>query len=122
MSDDDAPLTANGVAKQLARLGRDLDATVRTLDQAEKDSVNRREDYTQAYASAFLSSEGAMDARKQIALRNTKAERVAAELADVMVRGLRRQIDSVKTRIDIGRSVGAAMRSEISLGQTGHQP
>lgn len=115
------PLTANAVAQQLANLGRDLDALVHTMEQAEIDVVNRREDYTQAYARAFLSSEGAMDARKQIALRDTKAERVAAELAEAMVRGLRRSIDSVKTRIDIGRSVGAAMRSEISLSQTGHQ-
>ncbi|GAC1381425.1 MAG: hypothetical protein NVSMB4_09980 [Acidimicrobiales bacterium] len=116
-----APLTANAVAQQLANLGRDLDAAVRSLDVAERDAVNRREDFTLAHARAFLQAEGSVDFRKNTAIVQTHAERVAAETADVVVRGIRRQLDAIKTRIDIGRSVGAAMRSEISLSQTGHQ-
>jgi hypothetical protein len=108
-------MTASSVAAHLAKLGRELDALVTAMDGAEREAVNRREDYTLEYSRAFLRSEGAMDARKQIAIRDTHAERLAAETADVLVRGLRRQLDSVKTRIDIGRSVGAALRSEIGL-------
>ena len=116
------PLTANRVALQLAALGRDLDGTVRSLDAAEREAVNRREDYTLANARAYLRAEGPVDFRKATALVETTAERLTAETAEVVVRGIRRQLDSIKTRIDIGRSVGAAMRSEISLGQTGHTP
>ena len=116
------PLTANRVAMQLAALGRDLDGTVKALDSAEREAVNRREDYTLANARAFLRCEGSVDFRKNSALVETTVERLAAETAEVVVRGIRRQLDAIKTRIDIGRSVGAAMRSEISLSQTGHTP
>lgn len=115
-----APLNANGVAAQLAQLARDLDACINALDGSDRESVVKREDYTLAYARAFLKAQGAMDARKQIAIEETHAERLAAEVADQVVRGLRRRIDSIKTRIDVGRSVGAAVRAEISLGEVGH--
>lgn len=108
-------LTANDVAAQLAKLGRELDGLVAALDGAERDAVNRREDFTMAHARAFLRSEGSMDYRKHYAIEQTHAERLAAETADVLVRGLRRQVDAVKVRIDIGRSVGAALRAEASL-------
>jgi hypothetical protein len=117
-----APLTANDVALQLARLGRDLDAAVKTLDSAEREAVNRREDYTLSHARAFLRAEGSVDHRKNTAIVATSGERVVAETADVVVRGIRRQLDSIKTRIDIGRSVGAALRSEMNLAGTGHTP
>lgn len=108
-------LTANSVALQLAQLSRDLNNLVVRLDQAERDAVNAREDYTLALAKAFLSTEGPMDVRKHQSIVDTHTERLAAETAEAVVRGIRRQIDSVKVRIDVGRSVGAVVRSEISL-------
>lgn len=108
-------LTANGVALQLAKLARDLDDLVRRIGEAEHAAVNAREDYTLAHARAFLSAEGPMDIRKHEALRVTHNERLAAEGAEAAVRGLRRSIDSVKVRIDVGRSVGTALRSELAL-------
>lgn len=108
-------LTANDVALQLAKLGRDLDALVGAMDTAEREAVNRREDYTLAHSRAFLRAEGPMDVRKHTAIQDTHAERLAAEVAEALVRGLRRQIDSVKVRIDIGRSVGVAIRSELNI-------
>lgn len=107
--------TANDVALHLASLARDLDAAVRTLNTADADSVRRREDFTLAYARAFLRSEGAMEVRKQIATEQTSAERLAAEVADQIVRGLRRQVDALRIRIDVGRSLGAAVRAEAAL-------
>jgi len=113
------PQNSNDVAMHLASLGRDLAATVKTLDGAERESVNRREDYTLANARAFLKAEGSVDYRKNTALVQTHAERLAAETADVVVRGIRRQLDAIKVRIDIGRSVGAALRTEINLAGHG---
>lgn len=113
-------LTANDVALQLAELGKQLAALITAMDGAERDAVNRREDYTLAHSRAFLRSEGPMDVRKHTAIEQTHAERLAAELAEALVRGLRRQIDSVKVRIDIGRSVGVAIRSELNIA--GMQP
>jgi len=109
------PLTANDVALQLAELSRQLNALVKEIGKAEIDAVNAREDFTLAHSKAFLRAEGPMDVRKHLAIEATHAERLAAETAEAVVRGLRRQIDSVRVRIDVGRSVGAAVRSEISL-------
>ena len=108
-------LTANGVAAQLAQLARELDDLVRRIGEAEREAVEKREDYTLAHSRAFLAAEGAMDMRKHEAIERTHDTRLAAEAAEAIVRGLRRQIDSVRIRIDVGRSVGAALRSEISL-------
>jgi hypothetical protein len=109
-------ITANDVAANLAQLARDLDACVRTLDAADRDSVNKRETYTLALSRAFLSAEGSVEQRKHEAITRTHAERLAAETADAIVRGLRRQVDTIRLRVDVGRSLGAAIRAEVSLG------
>jgi arginyl-tRNA synthetase len=113
------PMTSTDVALHLAKLGRDLEGLVRAMDGAEREAVNRREDFTLAQSRAFLRADGAMDLRKHQAIVDSHAERLAAELAEATVRGMRRQLDSIKVRIDIGRSMGAAIRSEIALGQPG---
>lgn len=110
-----SPLTSTDVAAQLAALSRKLNELVEEISAAEIKAVNCREDYTLAQARAFLTAEGAMDVRKYSSIESTHVERLAAELAEATVRGLRRSIDSVKVRIDVGRSVGAAMRAEVSL-------
>jgi hypothetical protein len=109
------PLTSNDVALQLARLSRQLDELVQEIGHAEIAAVNSREDFTLALSKAFLRAEGPMDVRKHISIEATHLERLAAETAEAVVRGLRRQIDTVRVRIDVGRSVGAAVRSEMSL-------
>jgi hypothetical protein len=109
------PLTSNSVALQLARLALQLDELVKEIGQAETAAVNAREDFTLALSKAFLRAEGPMDVRKHLSIEATHIERLAAETAEAVVRGLRRQIDTVRVRIDVGRSVGAAVRSEISL-------
>jgi hypothetical protein len=112
-------LTAHQVSEQLAKLSRQLDELVTKIGDAEREAVNRREDLTLANAKAFLRAEGPVDVRKQLAIEVTHTERLAAELAEAEVRGLRRQIDSTKVRIDIGRSLGAALRAEASLAGSG---
>ena len=108
-------LTANQIAAQLAQLARELDDLVRRIAEAERDAVNKREDYTLAHSKAFLAAEGPMDIRKHEAIEQTHVERLAAETAEAVVRGIRRQIDSTKTRVEVGRSVGTALRSEMAL-------
>lgn len=109
------PLTPAKVADQLSALSRQLDELVRTIGAKEREAVNRREDFTLAHSRAFLAAEGPMDVRKHVAIEATHVERLAAELAEAEVRGLRRQIESVKLRVDVGRSLGAALRAEVSL-------
>ena len=108
-------VTPNAVAANLAQLARDLAAITNGLEELEHNAVNRREDMTMAFSKAFLSSQGAVEARKHLAVVATQDERLAAETAEALVRGRRAQIASLKVRIDVGRSVGAVVRSEIDL-------
>jgi Plasmid protein of unknown function (Plasmid_RAQPRD) len=114
-------LTANAVAQQLASLARQLDDLTAAMDDAEKRAVNDRETYTMDYAKAFLTAEGSMDIRRHLATERTHDSRLTAELAEQLVKGIRRSIDTVRIRIDVGRSLGAALRAEAGLANSGYQ-
>lgn len=114
-----SPINATEVALQLAQLARDLDATVKALHLADEDATEKRHAANLAYAHAWRNAEGTLDARKYSAFILTADLAKDADLADVIVRHLRRQIDAIKTRVDVGRSYGAAVRAEIALGQAG---
>lgn len=108
-------LTPNSVVSGLLELSRELAELSRGLDDLEADAVNAREDYTLALSKAFLSATGAMEMRKHQAIAETHSERLTAETAEALVRGRKRQLDSLKVRIDVGRSAAAALRAEIAL-------
>ncbi len=110
-----APHTPNDVALQLSRLARTLDETITALDQADREAVEKRAAFSLAHSRAFLSATGPMDIRKHTAIVETHQHNLDAEVADQIVRGLRRRVDATKVRIDVGRSLGAAIRSEMSL-------
>jgi hypothetical protein len=108
-------LTPNSVVQGLLGLARELAELSKDLDTIEADAVNKREDLTLASAKAFLSAEGPVETRKAVAITETHEERLAAELAEALVRGRRRQIESLRIRIDVGRSAAAALRAEMDL-------
>ena len=108
-------LTPNGVVQQLLSLARELAELSEGMDQLEIDAVNAREDFTMAHAAAFLEAEGAMDIRRYTAIQATHHERLAAETAEALVRGRKRQLQSLSIRIEVGRSAAAALRAEIAL-------
>lgn len=114
-----APMTPNDVALQLARLARDLDEAVRVIEMADRDSVEKKAVADLAFSRAFMAATGSVDARKHIATIETHDQRLAAEVADAVVRHLRRRIDALKTRVEVGRSVGAALRTEMNLTAAG---
>jgi hypothetical protein len=110
-------LTPNSVVHGLIDLSRQLDKLTDGLGQLDRESVEAREDYVLAYAKAFLASEGTVDERKQRTLLTTHAERKRAEGADAAVRQRKEQIWAVKTRIEVGRTAGAVVRSEMELAR-----
>ncbi len=111
-----APATATEVALNLARLARDLDQTVRALESADRESTEKRAAFDLAFSRAFIGAQGSVDQRKHLAVVEVHRQRLEADVADAVVRHLRRQIDAIKTRIDVGRSYGAAVRAELALG------
>lgn len=110
-----APATPTEVALHLAGLARDLDLTVRQLEDADRDAVEKSGAADLAYSRAFLAAEGSVESRKHRAVLETHDARMAADVAEAVVRHLRRRVDVTKVRIDVGRSYGAAVRAEINL-------
>lgn len=113
------PQTATDVALHLAQLSRQLDATVRDLAALDEAAVRARARYTSEYARAFLTAEGSMDIRKQQAVLEVAEQALDADIADAKVRACKESIRTISTRIDVGRSYGAAVRAEIGLAQVG---
>lgn len=114
-----APATAIDVAQQLARLSLDLDNTVKQIEAADVEATRKRAAFDLAFSHAFIAGEGSVDRRKHEAVIETIVVREAADIADAVVRHLRRQLDAIKTRIEVGRSYGAAVRAEASLAGSG---
>lgn len=113
------PQTPNDVVLGLMKLSRRLDEVLVELNEADEDATIKRGQHTVANSEAFMNAEGAMDIRKHKAIIETHELRFAAELAEMKVRGLSRALKTLTTRIDVGRSTGAAVRSDISISGSG---
>lgn len=117
-----APQTASEVAHHLLELSRELDKQTRALAELDRIAVGRRGTYEMVFARAFLDAEGSVDARKQTTRIACQDVWLDAELADAEVRAAKSAIRALETRIDVGRSYGTALRSEIALGSMGDTP
>lgn len=117
-----APANATEIAQHLANLSRELDTTVDQLQKADEDATRQRAEADVAFSKAFLNAVGSVDARKHEAAIETGDLRLRADLSEATVRHLRRRLDALKTRIDVGRSYGAAVRAEIALAGSGATP
>ena len=109
------PLTPNEVVAQLAQLARDLDANVSALDCAERAAVESRHTADLEQSKSFLSAVGSVEQRKNEAFVQCERLLHDADVAEAVVRHLKRRGDAIKIRIDVGRSMGTALRAEISL-------
>lgn len=113
------PQNANEVVLQLAKLARQLDEATQTLNEADVAAVNAAEQAKVAEAKAFLAAEGPIEVRKRKAIVETSEIRLAADVAEAGVRGLQRTVRTLQVRIDVGRTYGATIRSEIALAGSG---
>lgn len=110
----DALLTPQQVVLNLAALGRDLESTVRALKDADLDAVQKRHNADLVESRAYVDAEGAVEMRKHLARLEAAKWEDDALVAEAVVRYLRKRIDSISLRIDVGRSMGAALRAELS--------
>jgi hypothetical protein len=116
----DAMLTPNDVVRTLVKLSKELDQTVKALKDADYDAAVKRHEADVGESRLYLAADGAVEKRKHEARVANAHREEAAIIAEAVVRHLRREIDSIKTRIDVGRSYGAAVRAELStLGYEG---
>lgn len=112
-------LTPNDVVMQLAALARDLDANVSALEDADRQAVLVRHEADLAHSRAFLTAQGSVEQRKHEAFVSCERQLSEAAVAEAVVRHLRRRGDAIRVRIDVGRSVGSALRAELSLAGVG---
>jgi hypothetical protein len=105
--------TPNEVVLQLAKLTRDLDGIVEQLRLADIDAIRKRHAADLAESHAFLDAEGSMDIRKHEARLKAADKEMDALVAEALVRHLRKKLDAVDKRIEVGRSMGTTVRAEL---------
>ncbi len=124
---------AETLARQLAQLGRDLDTEVTVLADLEHEAVTAEGDYRRladlhedAVARAFLTAPGSVDARRAQARLDCTASREASGAAwkrwqdakaDVRMQG--KNLDALRERIGIGRSLLSREKALLSLSSSG---
>jgi hypothetical protein len=82
------------------------------------DAVNKAADATNTYLKAFLAAEGPQYLREVIAKQAAADAQLQADLAKCLVTGRKRDLETLRTRIDVGRTASAALRAELALEQT----
>ncbi|QEN15927.1 hypothetical protein ACRDU6_27430 [Mycolicibacterium sp. ELW1] len=105
----------NEAVQLLLRLSEELQALDTELAGLEQTAVEAAEELTLAHAKALLAADGAQDQRRAQADAATSDERLAAKLAETLVRVQKRKIDILETRIGVGRTIIASVRAEMEL-------
>lgn len=104
--------------KRLAELSRMLDQATGEYGRLDEAAVVAKQAFEVAYARVFLTTEGAVDFRKQTAILECADERLAAEIAQARVRAVHERIRTLRAQIEVGRSMNAAFRSEFVAGSS----
>lgn len=104
----------NQVIKWLIELGRQLDDATSEMADLEATAVRAKVAYEKAHARSFIDGEGSVDRRKQQAMLDTEKERLELYLAEAALHACIERIRTLRSRIEVGRSVNAAQRSEMA--------
>ena len=81
-------------------------------ERLDEEAVRAAIRHEMAYARAYTTGAGSIEDRKQAAKLLTESEALDAELAAAKLRACQRRIQALRQRIDVGRSLNAAQRSE----------
>ena len=107
-------MTPADVSAQLADLSRELGQTRIELAGLDDRFVRAEHIHRVGFARAFMAAEGSMDARKQLATIATDEIRLAAELAGASHRACQERLREIRSRLDVGRTLSAAIRVEYA--------
>lgn len=108
----------NEVTRLLLSLGRQLQALDDSLGELERDYVTKAELHNKAHNEAFLRERQSGSPQyvcKVAADSATHEEKLAMDLAQVMVRGQKRKIEILRERIGVGRTIASSLRAELEL-------
>lgn len=107
----DTGLTA--LTLRLAQLSRELDAAQRDLAQAEIDVVRSKHRADLAEAKAFVDTDGSVEIRKRKAFLDSEQHRLDAEVADAGVKAARSRMATLRSQVEIGRTLVSSARAEM---------
>jgi len=102
----------NSVVQRLVKLSAMLDSATEEIAVLDDTAVRAKGRYQVKFARSFLEATGAVDTRKQIAVRDCADEWLDYEIAEAKTRACKERIRTLRDQIEIGRSLGAAVRSE----------
>lgn len=108
----------NEVTRLLLELGRRLQALDDSLGELERDYVTKAEAHNLAHTTAFLKerqNDSPQYVCKAVADSACHEEKLAMDLAQVLVRGQKRKIEILRERIGVGRTVASSLRAELEL-------
>jgi hypothetical protein len=108
-------INSNQVVLLLSALARELRKLGDEMDSLEMDMVHAKEEYTRAYAKQYLDESGSVEDKKQRTLWKTQDPRLAAEIAETMVKAQARKMRTLEKRIEVARSAAALVRMEADL-------
>lgn len=111
--------TTHSVISRLSELSRLLDAATDEIARLDEEAVRAKAAYEVAYARAFLSAEGSIDVRKQTAVLEVRDVRLAKEIAEQQVRACQERIRTLRSQLEVGRSLNAAVRTEWTAAAVG---
>ncbi len=112
------PVTPLQVGELLGQLTHELQEMVEQLAVADLEATRAKADFDQRFAVAFLQKTGSVEARKFSAVDTTHKWRLLADEAACRVRDIKERIRTIRDRIDVGRSYGAALRAEAAAVNT----
>lgn len=112
-------MSTTDIVLELSRIGRELDALSHDIDRLDQASVLAWSAHRKEYAREFLGGQGSVEDRKQAAIRAVEPERFEAESADQVLRAAKERIRVLRDRLEIGRSISAARRSEFAAEPVG---
>lgn len=106
------PLSPASLIATLSGIGRDLDEKSDEIAKLDEAYVRMRVEYKRTFARTFMSTTGSMDVRKYTAELETADLLLEAELAEQVLRAGRESLRVLRDRLEIGRSLGALLRTE----------
>lgn len=107
------------VVTELSEIARNLERKTVEIGNLDEAAVRAQSRFEVGFARTFLTTAGSMDVRKQTAVLETADAKLDAEIGQAKVRAARESIKTMRDRLEVGRSINAAVRAECAAGDVG---
>ena len=99
------------ILDHLQTISRDLDKAIEDLETLELAAAKAESEYRVAKAQAFMSAEGAVQAREHQAVIATAVQLIERDSSAAMARVQLQRVKALHARIDVGRTLASAEKT-----------